>query len=276
MACPKGWEALTVLDAADRATDAAAAQRATAQLEPVDWDTRAARRSSSGSRRSRREHGAESVAFLSTARSPPRRWRCSARSPSSAWGWSTATATRGSAWPRPSSPTSSRSASTRRRTPTQDFEESDVHRPRRLEPVHRPSDHVGARACATAHQPEIIVIDPRRTETAMAATQHLRDPAEDATSCCSTAWRNLLIASGWIDRDFIDAHTDRLRRVRRVRRAVHAGARRRRDRAQRRSDRALRARRSHDGQAGLVLVDDGREPEPRGRRARRRRSSTWR
>ena len=70
-----------------------------------------------------------------------------------------------------------------------DFEESDVHRARRLEPVHRPSDHVGARAAATRTSPQIIVIDPRTTETAMAATHAPAAPAEVATWRCSTAWR---------------------------------------------------------------------------------------
>ena len=29
------------------------------------------------------------------------------------------------------------------------------------------------RVCRNPHQPEIVVVDPRKTETAMAATQHL-------------------------------------------------------------------------------------------------------
>ena len=34
------------------------------------------------------------------------------------------------------------------------------------------------RVCRNPHKPEIIVIDPRKTETAMAATLHLRAAAQ--------------------------------------------------------------------------------------------------
>jgi len=55
-------------------------------------------------------------------------------------------------------------------------------------------------------RPEIIVVDPRKTETAMAATQHyaLR-PKSDLVLLYGLA--QILIAQGWIDRSFIPAHT---------------------------------------------------------------------
>src|SRR6185436_20410387 len=57
------------------------------------------------------------------------------------------------------------------------------------------------------HQPEIIVIDPRATETAMAATQHLAlYPKSDLTLLYAVA--RLLIERDWIDRDYIAAHTN--------------------------------------------------------------------
>jgi anaerobic selenocysteine-containing dehydrogenase len=57
------------------------------------------------------------------------------------------------------------------------------------------------------HGPEIIVIDPRKTETAMAATQHYAiQPKSDLTLLYGVA--NILIASSWIDRPYIDAHTN--------------------------------------------------------------------
>ncbi|MCE2514572.1 MAG: molybdopterin-dependent oxidoreductase, partial [Acidobacteria bacterium] len=64
VACPKGWEALSVLAAPDRATtplrrDAGGAQR------PVAWDT-ALRTMVERFRAIQAEHGPESVAFLST------------------------------------------------------------------------------------------------------------------------------------------------------------------------------------------------------------------
>jgi assimilatory nitrate reductase catalytic subunit len=55
--------------------------------------------------------------------------------------------------------------------------------------------------------PEIIVVDPRKTETAMAATQHYAiQPKSDLTLLYGVA--NILIASDWIDRDYIAAHTN--------------------------------------------------------------------
>ena len=45
------------------------------------------------------------------------------------------------------------------------------------------------RVCKNQRKPEIVVIDPRKTETAMAATQHLRAAAEVRSARCSTASR---------------------------------------------------------------------------------------
>jgi assimilatory nitrate reductase catalytic subunit len=54
--------------------------------------------------------------------------------------------------------------------------------------------------------PEIIVIDPRRTETAMSATQHLAlHPKSDLTLLYGVA--NLLIQNQWINREFIARST---------------------------------------------------------------------
>jgi assimilatory nitrate reductase catalytic subunit len=56
------------------------------------------------------------------------------------------------------------------------------------------------------HRPEIIVVDPRKTETAMAATRHYAiKPKSDLTLLYGLA--NILVASHWIDRDYIQAHT---------------------------------------------------------------------
>jgi assimilatory nitrate reductase catalytic subunit len=54
--------------------------------------------------------------------------------------------------------------------------------------------------------PEIVVIDPRATETAMAATQHLAlRPKSDLVLFYGTA--RALIARGAVDRKFVEAHT---------------------------------------------------------------------
>jgi assimilatory nitrate reductase catalytic subunit len=56
------------------------------------------------------------------------------------------------------------------------------------------------------NRPEIIVVDPRKTETAMAATQHyaLR-PKSDLILLYGMA--NLLLANGWTDDKFMARHT---------------------------------------------------------------------
>jgi assimilatory nitrate reductase catalytic subunit len=56
------------------------------------------------------------------------------------------------------------------------------------------------------NSPEIIVVDPRATETAMQATQHLAiTPKADLVLFYGLA--NLLINRGWIDQSFINDHT---------------------------------------------------------------------
>jgi assimilatory nitrate reductase catalytic subunit len=62
------------------------------------------------------------------------------------------------------------------------------------------------RVCRNRRNPEIIVIDPRKTETAMAATQHLAiKPKSDLTLLYGLA--NMLILENWIDESFIAEHT---------------------------------------------------------------------
>jgi anaerobic selenocysteine-containing dehydrogenase len=64
MACPKGWEALTVLEAPDRAVTPLL-RGATGRLEPVAWDV-ALPTFVDRMRSIQRAHGPQSVAFLST------------------------------------------------------------------------------------------------------------------------------------------------------------------------------------------------------------------
>ena len=99
----------------------------------------------------------------------------------------------------------------------------------------------------------------------MAATQHLAlAPKSDLTLLYGLA--HLLIENGWIDRDVHRRPHDRLRRVRGARQAftpervlAATGLSARRSSSSRR---AIRRR-----QARVVLVDDGRQPEPRRGRA---------
>src|SRR5690606_3910892 len=64
MACPKGWEALAVLDSTDRGTTPLR-KDAHGKRTPIDWDT-ALREMTSRIRAIQDRHGTESVAFLST------------------------------------------------------------------------------------------------------------------------------------------------------------------------------------------------------------------
>jgi assimilatory nitrate reductase catalytic subunit len=202
-ACPKGWEALTPLGASDRATTPLVRTPA-GRLEPTDWPTALdlfVRRMKEIQRR----HGAESVAFLSTGQIPTEEMallgavaklgmgvvhgdgntrQCMATSVvayKQAFGFDAPPYTYA------------------------DFELSDViilvgsnlciaH------PI------MWERICRNPHQPEIVVIDPRKTETAMGATQHLAlSPKSDLTLLYGIA--NLLIEAGAVDRQFVADHT---------------------------------------------------------------------
>src|SRR4029450_2755275 len=62
------------------------------------------------------------------------------------------------------------------------------------------------RICRNPHQPEIVVIDPRVTETAMAATQHVAlRPKSDLVLLYGLA--HLLIAHGAVDHEYVARHT---------------------------------------------------------------------
>jgi assimilatory nitrate reductase catalytic subunit len=63
------------------------------------------------------------------------------------------------------------------------------------------------RVCRNPHHPAIVVIDPRKTETAMAATHHYAvRPKGDLVLLYAVA--KILIDAGWIDRAYIEAHTE--------------------------------------------------------------------
>ena len=65
------------------------------------------------------------------------------------------------------------------------------------------------RVCRNKNRPEIIVVDPRKTETAMAATQHYAiTPKSDLVLLYGLA--NMLIANGWVNHDYVRQHTSGL------------------------------------------------------------------
>jgi anaerobic selenocysteine-containing dehydrogenase len=203
MACPKGWEALTPLAAPDRATTPLW-RDARGRLQPVSWEVAAA----TFVERFRAildRHGPDSVAFLSTGQIPTEEMallgalakfgmgmvhgdgntrQCMATSVvayKQAFGFDAPPYTYA------------------------DLEASDV------------IVLIGSNLCiahpilweriaANRNRPEVVVIDPRATETAMAATQHfpLR-PKSDLVLLYGLA--HLLIRRGWVDHEFVAAHT---------------------------------------------------------------------
>src|SRR5580704_11122218 len=68
MACPKGWEALSVLRAPDRAT-VPLLREPDGSFAPIDWD-RALRTFVDRFRAIQEKHGNESIAFLGTGQLP--------------------------------------------------------------------------------------------------------------------------------------------------------------------------------------------------------------
>ncbi len=204
MACPKGWEALAPLSAPDRATTPLL-RDATGVMKPTDWD-HAMRVFCEKLQQIKAEHGPESVAFLSTGQitteemaflgclfkfgmgfihcdSNTRQCMATAHvAYKESFGFDAPPFTYG------------------------DFEESDVlvfvgANPCIAHPI------MWQRVMRNRHHPKILVVDPRRTETAMAATNHYPIlPKSDLVLLYGLA--NLLIASGWIDRGFIEAHTE--------------------------------------------------------------------
>jgi len=203
MACPKGWEALAPLGAPDRGT-MPLLRDANGAMRPVSWDA-AMTEFVSRMKGIQAQHGAQSFAFLSTGQicteemallgclfkfgmgglhcdSNTRQCMATAHvAYKQSFGFDAPPFTYA------------------------DFEESDVlvfigANPCIAHPI------MWQRVLRNPYHPEIIVVDPRATETAMAATQHcaLR-PKSDLTLLYGVASR--LIAFGAIDRAFVDTHT---------------------------------------------------------------------
>jgi len=204
MACPKGWEALTCLSAPDRATQPLLRNSETGDLEPVDWDE-AMQIFTLKFRALMDQHGSESVAYLSTGQICTEEMALLG----SLWKFGMG-ALHGDSNTRQCMATShvAYKQSFGFDAPPYtyaDFEESDalVFIGSNLCIAH---PILWQRVMRNKRNPEIIVIDPRRTETAMNATQHLAlAPKSDITLLYGIA--NLLIRQNWINRAFIERST---------------------------------------------------------------------
>jgi len=204
MACPKGWEALTPLAAPDRATTPLLRNPATGKLEPTDWD-HAMQVFTLKFKAIMDQHGPESVAFLSTGQICTEEmaflgalWKFGIGALHCDSNTRQCMATSAVAYKQSfgfDAPPFTYA----------DFEESDVlvfigANPCVAHPI------MWQRVLRNRRSPEIIVLDPRATETAMAATTHLPlAPKSDLALLYGVA--HLLIQNGWVDREFVDAHT---------------------------------------------------------------------
>jgi anaerobic selenocysteine-containing dehydrogenase len=204
MACPKGWEALTPLSAPDRGATPLLRATRTSPLEPCDWE-RALVLFCERFKAIKAKHGPESVAFLSTGQFTTEEMaflgclfkfgmgfvHCDSNTRQC---MATAHVAYKESFGFDAPPFT-----------YADFEQSDVlvfigANPCIAHPI------MWQRVMRNRHHPEIIVVDPRTTETAMAATQHCAiQPKSDLVLLYGLA--NLLVSSGWENRAFIDAHT---------------------------------------------------------------------
>jgi assimilatory nitrate reductase catalytic subunit len=200
MACPKGWEALTPLAAPDRATTPLLRNPTTGNLEAIEWTTALDHFVSRF-----KEIGAINTAFLSTGQIPTEEMallgalfkfgmgglHCDSNTRQC---MATAHVAYKQSFGFDAPPYT-----------YADFEESDVMffigaNPAIAHPI------MWQRVMRNKNNPRIIVIDPRRTETAMLASHHVAlQPRSDLWLFYGIA--HLLIENGWVDQAFIDAHT---------------------------------------------------------------------
>ncbi|MBL9185610.1 MAG: molybdopterin-dependent oxidoreductase [Verrucomicrobiaceae bacterium] len=197
-ACPKGWEALSVLDAPDRA------RMPLLHGKEVDWDT-ALRYFCHQMKRILDQHGPEAASFLSTGQIMFEEMAFLGALAKFGMGMihgdgntrqcmATAVTAYKESFGFDAPPFT-----------YADFEESDVlvfigANPCIAHPI------MWQRVLKNKRQPEIIVVDPRTTETAMAATQHYAiKPKSDLTLLYGLA--HLLIREGGGDQSFVEAST---------------------------------------------------------------------
>jgi anaerobic selenocysteine-containing dehydrogenase len=201
MACPKGWEALTPLAAKDRASVPLLRRNRKDALAETDWES-ALDFFVQRFRDVQTRHGKASAAFLGTGQITIEELALLGAFAKFGMGMvhgdgntrqcmATAVTAYKQSFGFDAPPYS-----------YADFEQSDVlvfvgANPCIAHPI------LWERVCRNKKQPKIIVVDPRKTETAMAATLHLQlEPKSDLVLFYAVA--NLLIQSELIDRAFIE------------------------------------------------------------------------
>jgi anaerobic selenocysteine-containing dehydrogenase len=202
-ACPKGWEALSPLAAEDRAT-VPLLRDGSGSLVPAGWDT-AIDAFVTRMKAVQAKHGRSSVAFLGTGQLPSEELALLGALARFGMGMAhgdgntrqcmaTAVAAYKAVLGFDAPPYTYR-----------DLEESDLlvfvgANPCVAHPI------LWERVCMNRRHPTLVVIDPRRTETAMAAHDHLAlRPRSDLVLLYGLC--RVLIDRGLVDRAFVDAHT---------------------------------------------------------------------
>ena len=203
MACPKGWEALAPLKGPGRAVTPLVRQNG--RLIATSWES-AVLEMVQKFKAIQKKHGSSAVAWLGTGQMPTEELAFLGALGKFGMGMvhgdgntrqcmATAAVAYKQAFGFDAPPYT-----------YQDFEESDV------------IVLVGSNLCIAhpimwerirrnPHSPTIVAIDPRMTETAMAATHHIAlKPKSDLVLLYAIA--NILIAERWVDRAYVDAHTN--------------------------------------------------------------------
>ncbi len=203
MACPKGWEALSPLQAKDRAISPYIRDEF-GQLQPTDWDT-ALQVFTLRFKAIQDKFGPDAIAWLGTGQICTE--ELAFLGALAKFGMGVIHGDGNTRQCMATAATAYKQSFGFDAPPYtyKDFEESDVlvfvgANPCIAHPI------MWQRVCRNKHRPEIIVVDPRKTETAMAATQHYAiKPKSDLILLYGLAGR--LIANGWIDRAYIENHT---------------------------------------------------------------------
>ncbi|HXT10343.1 MAG TPA: nitrate reductase [Candidatus Angelobacter sp.] len=203
MACPKGWEALTPLAAPDRATTPLL-RNAVGKFEPVDWDM-AMQVFSLRFKAIQDKCGADAIAWIGTGQICTEELAMLGALGKFGMGMihgdgntrqcmATAVTAYKESFGFDAPPYT-----------YADFEHSDV------------LVFIGSNLCIThpilwqrvlrnRNSPRVLVVDPRKTETAMAASQHIAlKPKSDLALLYGLA--HLLIANDWVNHDYISRHT---------------------------------------------------------------------
>jgi assimilatory nitrate reductase catalytic subunit len=202
-ACPKGFLFLEPLKAPDRATTPYL-RNERGDLEPVDWD-QALQAFVGNFKAIQRRHGKESVAFLGTGQLPTEEIAFLGALAKFGMGllhgdgntrqcMATAAAAHKRAFGFDSPPFTYR-----------DFEESDVlvfigANPAVAHPI------MWNRVKRNSNRPALVLIDPRKTETAQRATQHCAI-RPDSLLAFLYGVAHILIRENWLLGDYIEKHT---------------------------------------------------------------------